>query len=785
MTARRLALLALLLPLPALAADKPDPKAKPNRLAKEASPYLRQHGHNPVDWFPWGEEAFAKAKKENKLVFISVGYSSCHWCHVMERESFSNPEIAKVLNENFVCIKVDREERPDIDEIYLTSLYVLGERGGWPMSVFATPDGKPIFGGTYWPPEDRKFGDDTAPGFKTILKRVLELDKEKRKELLAQGDEVAKRTALALNRAGSKLLVDLDRELVKDAASSFSFDPEHGGFGSKANQFKGTKFPRVSALLFLLRQSRTKDGADLAKPVTLTLDKMAAGGIYDHLGGGFHRYSTERTWTVPHFEKMLYDNAQLVEVYAEAYRIQENPLYRRVIEETLGFVAREMTSPDGAFYSALDADSDGKEGEFYVWSGKELDTLLGDGADAKLFREVYGLDQPNFEGKFHILRLPKPIADVAKDRKISETDLLAKLAPLRAKLLAAREKRHRPFLDTKVLTSWNGQMIAAYARAGEVLKEPKYTAAAEKAADFVLTKLRSPDGRLLRVYAARPGEKSEARGPAFLEDYAFLLHGLLNLHDATGKAKWLDAAKSVADTMTRWHADERGGFFSTSHDHEKLFARSKDVSEGAQPSGNGMAAQSLARLWIKTKDEKYRAAAEGTVKTFIVLVKANPATAPTIADTLDRLLAQPGGVASGGSEPTTPANPKDSAEVVTVRVKSAPAGEGKQSISITLAVAKPWHIYANTPGGKGLDGSATQIEVLVAGKKTDAKLVFPEGKAATDPTAGDYRIYEGSVTVTGTIPHAADAGPILVRVKIVACREGKCLLPATIKAEPR
>ena len=783
MTAR-LCLLSLLPML--LAADKPDPKAKPNRLAKEASPYLRQHGHNPVDWYPWGEEAFAKAKKENKLVFISIGYSACHWCHVMERESFSNADVAKVLNDNFVCIKVDREERPDIDEIYITALYVLGERGGWPLSMFATPEGKPLFGGTYWPPDDRKVGDDTLMGFKSVLKKVLEIDKDKRKELLEQGDEVAKRTAQALNRAGSKLLVELDRDLVKNAAAEFTFDTEHGGFGSKANQFRGTKFPRASAMMFLIKQSRLKDSPDLAKPVALTLDKMAAGGIYDHLGGGFHRYSTERTWTVPHFEKMLYDNAQLAELYSEACRQNANPAYRRVVDETLAFVAREMTAPDGGFYSALDADTDGKEGEFYIWSPKELDTILGDSPEAKLFRSVYGLEAPNFEGKSHILRLPRPLADVAKDRKLTEAELIAKLAPWKAKLLAARDKRERPFLDTKILTGWNGQMIAGYARAGEVFQEPKYVAAAEKAADFVLAKLRTKDGRLMRVYAARPGEPPEARIPAFLEDYSFLLHGLLTLHDATGKAKWLDAAKSIADAMTKHHADERGGFFTTAHDHEKLFARSKDVSEGAQPSGNGTAAQVLARLWLKTKDDKYRAAAEGTVKAFIVLVKASPASAPTIADTLDRLLAEPGGLtASGLAEPVAPANPKDSSEVVNVTVKAAKPVDGKQSLMITLSVAKPWHVYANPPGGKGLEQSATEIEVFVDGKKVDAALLFPEGKATTDPTAGDYRIYEGTVRITGTIPRGPDDGPVLVRVKLIACRDGKCLLPATIKAEPR
>ncbi|HET6574478.1 MAG TPA: thioredoxin domain-containing protein [Fimbriiglobus sp.] len=618
--------LSLLFVVPA--ADPP--KGKPNRLADEVSPYLRQHAHNPVDWYPWGPEAFARAKKEGKLVFLSIGYSSCHWCHVMERESFANQAVADILNKHFVCIKVDREERPDVDEVYMTAMQVVGESGGWPLSMFLTPDGKPIFGGTYWPPDDREAGGATVPGFKSILKKVIDLDKEKHKELLAQADTVAERTAAAMERNNRLIpIINLDRELVTSAAAALELDPVHGGLGSRARQFKGAKFPRASALALLLRVS--------PKRVTLTLEQMAAGGIYDHLGGGFHRYSTERTWTVPHFEKMLYDNAQLVELYADAYRADPKPEYKRVIAETLEFVRREMTSPDGAFYSALDADSDGEEGRFYVWTAKELDDVLGGSEDVRLFKTVYSAEQPNFEGKYHILRLAQPPAD---------EPTLARLAPLRAKLLAARAKRERPFLDTKVLTGWNGQMIAAYARAGEVLKEPKYVAAAEKAADFLLTTMRTKDGRLMRVYAATPGRKPEARGPAFLEDYAFLVHGLLTLHDATGRAKWLDEAKALTAQMLKWHGDaDRGGFYTTPSDGEKLFARGKDHYDGAQPSGNGMAARDLVRLYAKTKQEEYRVAAEKTIKQFAPVLRTQPQSAPLTAAALDRYLeltAKPG-----------------------------------------------------------------------------------------------------------------------------------------------
>lgn len=629
---------ALCLSLLLVAPAAEPPKGKPNRLAGEVSPYLRQHAHNPVDWHPWGPEAFARAKKEGKLVFLSIGYSSCHWCHVMERESFASPAVADVLNKHFVCVKVDREERPDVDEVYMTAMQVGGDSGGWPLSMFLTPDGKPIFGGTYWPPEDREVNGETVSGFKSILKKVIDLDKEKRKELFAQADTIAGRTAEALER-NNRLnpIINLDRELVSDAAAALELDPVHGGLGSRARQFKGAKFPRASALALLLRVSPRPGFEAVAKHLTLTLEQMAAGGIYDHLGGGFHRYSTERTWTVPHFEKMLYDNAQFVELYADACRADPRPEYKRVIAETLEFVRRELTSPDGAFYSALDADSEGEEGRFYVWTSKELDDALGAGEDARLFKKVYSAEQPNFEGKYHVLRLARASAD---------EPTLARLAPLRAKLLEARAKRERPFLDTKVLTGWNGQMIAAYARAGEVLKEPKYVAAAVKAADFLLTRMRTTDGRLMRVYAAKPGGQPEARGPAFLEDYAFLVHGLLTLHDATGEARWLDESKALTALMLKWHGDaDRGGFYMTPHDGEKLFARGKDHYDGAQPSGNGMAARNLVRLYDKTKQEEYRTAAEKTIKQFAPVLRVQPQSAPLTAAALDRYLeltAKPG-----------------------------------------------------------------------------------------------------------------------------------------------
>jgi uncharacterized protein YyaL (SSP411 family) len=623
-----------------------EPQRPANRLARESSPYLLQHAHNPVDWYPWGEEAFAKAKKEGKLVFLSIGYSSCHWCHVMERESFENEEVAKLLNQGFVCIKVDREERPDVDHIYMTALqYGLRQSGGWPLSMFLTADGKPVVGGTYWPPDDREVEGQKVHGFKSILKIVQEAQAKRPKEVAEAADEIAERTTTALTGLlRGVALVELDRDLVAGAVDALreSFDPEYGGFGSPERKFRGTKFPTPPSLQLLQHEAARAEAPALGPRhmVERTLDAMARGGIYDHLGGGFHRYSTERTWTVPHFEKMLYDNAQLVEVYARAYRATQKPLYRRVVRETLAFVERELTSPEGGFYSALDADTGGEEGRFYLWTDAEIAAALPDKADADLVKQVYSAEgKPNFESKYYILHLPRPLGERAAQRKMSEEQLEARLAPLREKLFAARAKRRRPLLDTKVLTGWNGQMIAGYAAAGEALQEPKYVAAAERAAKFVLEKLRNKDGRLLRTYGARPGQAAEARLNAYLDDYAYLVHGLLRLHDVSKDKRWLDEARKLTDVMVEQYADKKGGgFYYTSNDHEKLFARAKDQFDGAQPSGNSLAARNLVRLWVLTGEGRYRELAAKTLRAFAGALKANPQGVTAMAEALGMYL---------------------------------------------------------------------------------------------------------------------------------------------------
>jgi len=622
---------ALLLPLAMClsAAFAAEPKFA-NRLAKESSPYLLHHAHNPVDWYPWGEEAFAKAKREGKLVFLSSGYSSCHWCHVMERESFMDEAVAALLNQHFVCIKLDREERPEVDHLYLTALNAMGHNGGWPLSMFLTADGKPIAGGTYWPREDREIQSQTVAGFKTILQSVIDVHKQApdniRKTAELRAAQTRQLLGSGLNPAVS---VEPSRALIDAAVEQLeaTFDSEFGGFGAR-----GPKFPRPPLLQLLQSEAARKKSPALDRVVHTTLEKMARGGIYDHLGGGFHRYSVDRTWTVPHFEKMLYDNGQLLEVYARAYQETQRPLYKAVLQDTLAFVDREMTSPDGAFYTSLDADSSGEEGRFYVWTDDELAAVVKDAADLQWIRSTYGADDlPNFEEQYHILVLAKPVTENDERR----------WQRIKQRLLEARGKRPRPSLDTKVLTSWNGQMIAGMAFAGHVLGDAQAVQRAGRAAEFLLKTVRDRNGRLFHSYAAAPGESAKPRVDGYLDDYTHLVHGLLTLHEVTGEGRWLAEAKSVTDTMVSLFHDNAGGFYFTAAEHELLFARMKDQYDGVQPCGNSQAAANLVRLWRKTGDENYRKLAEETFRTFAASMDNDPrglcAMAAALGEFLDEV----------------------------------------------------------------------------------------------------------------------------------------------------
>ncbi len=580
-----------------------------NRLAQETSPYLRAHAHNPVDWYPWGPEAFDKAKRENKVIFLSIGYSSCHWCHVMERESFMDEEIAGVLNQHYVCVKVDREERPDVDDVYMTAVQVFnqltgsGRGGGWPLSAFLTPEGEPFFGGTYFPARDGDRGATT--GFLTLIQRVHAVWGENEARVREDAQTITRVTKGELENRLQALQGQLPPDggwkpelfdAIEEALAE-QFDEEHGGFGFSVAAPNRPKFPEPSNLFFLLdriarRRTAGQDDQRALKMLTKTLDEMLEGGIRDHLGGGFHRYSVDRYWRIPHFEKMLYDNGQLLSVYADAFALTQNPEYRRVAVEMADFVLREMTAEGGGFYAALDADSEGEEGKFYVFTAEEVRALVSPD-DWPLIADYFQLEhEPNFEEKSFALQPARSLEEVAARHMLNREQCLARLTPVCDKLLTARGERIRPLTDTKILTSWNGLMIRGLADAGRQLEEPRYLEAAEQAAEFVLAKLRTSDGRLLRTYG-----EGQAKLNAYLDDYAFLTDGLLALHRATQDEQWLLAAEQLTDKQLELFWDEAGhGFFFTSDDHETLLARAKQWTDNVLPAGNSMSAGNLLQL---------------------------------------------------------------------------------------------------------------------------------------------------------------------------------------------
>ncbi len=585
-----------------------------NKLIGETSPYLLQHAHNPVDWYPWSKEAFEEASKQDKPIFLSIGYSTCHWCHVMERESFANERIAKIMNEHFASIKVDREQRPDVDEVYMRAVQMITGSGGWPLSVFLTPEGKPFYGGTYFPPDDM-FG---RPGFEKVLLAIADAWENRRDDLLESAGKIS--TTLK-NLGGQTGREGLSPDMLKEAYFYLenSFDGVYGGFGTTP------KFPQPSNLSLLLTYwHRTADTKALAM-VEATLDAMAKGGIYDHLGGGFHRYSTDAQWLVPHFEKMLYDQALISKVYIQAYQVTGNEKYANVAKEVFDYVLRDMTDPQGGFYSAEDADSEGKEGLFYVWEPGEIKKVLGV-EKAEIFNEYYGVTASgNFEDGRGVLSIAKSAEEFKQGEDVEKV-----LAESRTKLLEYRSKRVRPHRDDKIISGWNGLMISSMAYGGSVLREPKYVSAAEKAARFVLGKLKS-DGRLRRYYCA--GKAVEL---GFLDDYAFMVMALLDLYEATFDTRWLVEAKGLAEQMIELFEDENsGGFFMTGEDAERLIVRSKPDYDGAVPGFNSVAALVLLKLGRLTMNQRFTDRAEQTLNAFSEQIKLSPASLSTMLIALD------------------------------------------------------------------------------------------------------------------------------------------------------
>ena len=580
----------------------------PNRLAQETSLYLLQHKDNPVDWFPWGEEALRRARDEDRPILVSIGYSSCHWCHVMAHESFEDPATAALMNERFICIKVDREERPDIDQIYMTALQVMGQRGGWPLNMFLLPDLTPFFGGTYFPPSDYA----NMPSFRRILAAVSDAFRNRREEVTANADQLRRYLVAASHSTPNP--TDIETTLIAGATAQIvaRSDRERGGLEG------APKFPQPMLLDLALQELASRDQPDLREVVITTLDRMAAGGMYDQIGGGFHRYSTDADWLVPHFEKMLYDNAQLLRTYLDAWLLFGDTSYREIADQTIDYLLREMHDPAGGFYAAQDADSGGHEGTFFTWTPAQLREALGQ-HDARIAATAWAVsDDGNFEGA-SILHRPRPLTEVAIELGLSKDELRGRLGVIRPKLLAARRQRVTPDTDHKIVASWNGLALNALAHAGAALDRSDALDAARANATFLLEQM-IVDERLHRSWI-----DGQVGTPAFLEDYASVAYGLISLYEATFETRWLVAAMSLVDQAIRLFADKQSGlFFDTTADHGDLLVRPRELQDGATPSGNALLANALLRLSHLTERSHYHERANGILRAIAEPLRAAP-----------------------------------------------------------------------------------------------------------------------------------------------------------------
>ncbi len=650
---------------------------RPNRLLHEKSPYLLQHAYNPVDWYPWGDEAFAAARAAEKPIFLSIGYSTCYWCHVMEQESFENPTVAAAINASFVPVKVDREERPDIDAVYMAGVQAMTGQGGWPMSVFLTPDGKPFWGGTYFPPEDRA----GRVGLMTILRSLADAWATRRADVLQSSDALSEAIRAQVTPASPGGAAPLGDDVVREAVASLhrAFDATHGGFGS------APKFPRPHTLGLLLRWwERTRDG-DTLHAVTHTLTQMARGGLHDQIGGGFHRYSTDRHWLVPHFEKMLYDQALLARVYCEAWQVTGDALFADTARGICDYLLRDMRDPGGAFHAAEDAGEPGREGEFYVWTPAQIDALLTP-ADADAVKRMYDVaPRGNFEHGLSILHATTSVEALAAVLGRAPDELAAALAAARETLRRARAQRTPPHRDDKVLTDWNGLAIGALAYAGRALGEPRYVAAARDAATFVLAQCQR-DGVLLHRW--RDGE---AAIPGFLDDYACLAGGLLDLFEACGETRWLSESVRLArEAIARFEDAERGGFFASGAHNDTLLARAKELYDGALPSGNSLIATLCARLALVSEDRVFGEAARRSFAAFAAQARETPSAFPQFLAAFDLLLGPAREIVVAGS-------PGDSATLALLRevhrrflprAVVVPAGDDVETLAAIGAVRR-------------------------------------------------------------------------------------------------
>jgi len=737
-----------------------------NRLAGESSPYLLLHQHNPVDWYPWGEEALERARREDKPIFLSVGYSTCYWCHVMERESFSNPAVAEQMNRNFVNIKLDREERPDLDEIYMAATQILTDQGGWPNSVFLTPDLKPFYAGTYFPPDDR-YG---RPGFPKVLADMAAAFHDRRKDVEEQAEEMAKAMRHHLEERSQPAPEPPSGAVAARAVDALArrFDRQQGGFGG------APKFPTPSNLYLLLELAEERPEA--GEMLAATLDAMARGGIYDQLGGGFHRYATDREWKIPHFEKMLYDNGFLLELYAEEHVRTGNAQAARVVRQTAEWIAREMTSPEGAFWSAIDAETHGHEGAFYVWTKEELLAALGD-EDFTFMAPLLGFSGPPFfEGSHYVLHLPEPLEAAAQRRRLAVDDLLRDVDAGRAKLFAARERRERPLTDDKILADWNGMVIRGLAVAGRLLNEPSFVERAARAADFILGTMRPEGGTLLHSW--RNGQGKIA---AYLGDYAFLVRGLLALHEATGEKRWLGAAVELTREQSRRLRDKAGGYFVGGASADVLF-RSKDIFDGATPAGNAIAVLNLLDLADRTGEITWRREARKALCAFTPVVEGFPDAVRMLAIAARRYHEKGGipeevegeyGEERAAHEREAGASGVSKLEheaerLVRTHLDLGPEADGWCRFRLALEIAVGWHLQANPASEPYL------VPTEVKAERGELRAVaYPEGQPVTAAFAHEpLSVYTGRVEITGEV-----SGAERLTVTYQACDDARCLPP--------
>ncbi|KRT55053.1 thioredoxin domain-containing protein [endosymbiont of Ridgeia piscesae] len=730
-----------------------------NRLILEDSPYLLQHAHNPVDWYPWGEAAFAKAKRENKPIFLSIGYSTCHWCHVMERESFENESIARFLNKHFVAIKVDRESHPDIDETYMTAVMLMTGSGGWPMSSLLTPDGKPFFGGTYFPPQQ----------FASVLQQIQAIWEERPEDARQQAERVAKAVEAANSQRGKAKALDSQAADKAVAQMLRSFDELQGGFS------QAPKFPHEPWLFLLLDQLQRQPHPEALQALEVTLDAMARGGIYDQAGGGFHRYSTDNEWLVPHFEKMLYNQAQLARIYLLAWRLTGKEQYRRVVTQTLDYVLREMTAPSGGFYSATDADSAGEEGLFFTWIPAEIRDAL-EPRDAGLAIELYAIsERGNFEGR-NILHLPQSLEEYAETKSMNLEALHQRIDHINQVLRQIREQREHPLRDDKIVTAWNGMMITAFAQAADLLDSDSYRQAAERAAEFLWQHNRKGAGQLWRVHL--DGKSSIS---ANQEDYAYLGEGLSYLYDLTGDPKWLSRSRELADAMLARFQEKDGGFYMSEagENHFNAMGRPRDGgSDNAIASGSSVALHLLQRLWLRSGHLDYKTAAESLIAYFATNIERQPNGYTYMLSAVDNLnqgeRTHRGYAALGG---------------IRLEAGLKPMSDNKQLLELAIQIPEGWHINAHQPLGESL----IPTELRLANNQREWRMTPVTYPSPVQQKLAFQRdpllVYEGNIQLQATLEHKRTPGNggatlLDLELQLQACSDEVCLPPETIQLQP-